>query len=175
MRPIGRISIIGTLAAGLAGVGAVPRAAAQEVYWPTHGWRRSSPEAQGMDSRVLAEAFDYIRQRKIPIHSLQIVRNGSLVLDAYFWPFQDSLLHDVASVTKSVTSTLVGIASGKHELIGVSEPLLSVFGTRPIANRDPRKERITIENLLTRTSGLDCHREPGEITLSYRMATTDRH
>src|SRR5256712_1897952 len=101
-----------------------------------------------MDSRVLAEAFDYIRQRQIPIHSLTIVRNGYMVLDAYFWPFQDSLLHDMASVTKSVTSTLIGIATARHELNGVNQPFLAVFGARPIANLDPRKARITIEDLL---------------------------
>ena len=41
-----------------------------ETYWPTHGWRSSTPEAQGMDSEALAQAFEYIRQRHIPIHSL---------------------------------------------------------------------------------------------------------
>jgi hypothetical protein len=30
-------------------------------HWPTRGWRSSSPEAQGMDSAKLAEAFDYIQ------------------------------------------------------------------------------------------------------------------
>src|SRR5438552_11131958 len=72
-------------------------------YWPTQGWRSSSPEAQGMDSAKLAEAFDYIQQQKVPIHSLLIVRNGSIVLDAYFYPFQADQLHDGASMTKSVT------------------------------------------------------------------------
>jgi len=124
-----------------------------------------------MDSRVLAEAFDYIRQRKIPIHSLLIVRNGYLVLDAYFWPFQDGLLHDVASVTKSVTSTLVGIAIGQHELNGVTQPLLAALGGRSVANLDLRKERMTIQDLLTMTSGLDCHVEHGEITLSQMMGS----
>ena len=47
-----------------------------ERYWPTHGWRSSSPEAQGMDSEALAQAFEYVRQNQIPIHSLLIVRNG---------------------------------------------------------------------------------------------------
>jgi CubicO group peptidase (beta-lactamase class C family) len=174
MLTVRRLAIVGALSlAGLVAVDPMPCAGAQQVYWPTHGWRQSSPEAQGMDSKVLAEAFDYIRQRKIPIHSLLIVRNGYLVLDAYFWPFQDSLVHDVASVTKSVTSTLVGIAIGQHQLNGISQTLPAVFRGRPIANLDLRKKRITIENLLTMTSGLDCHREHGEITLSQMMASPD--
>ena len=109
MRIFERIALVVFLAL-LATTGVGASAAEQREDWPTHGWRRSSLEAQGMDSEVLAEAFDEIRRRQIAIHSLTIVRNGYLVLDAYFWPFQDNLPHDMASVTKSVTSTLVGVA-----------------------------------------------------------------
>jgi CubicO group peptidase (beta-lactamase class C family) len=125
-----------------------------------------------MDSEVLADAFDYIRDHHTPIHSLTIVRNGHVVLDAYFWPFMDGQFHDVASVTKSVTSTLVGIAIGKHEL-ELLQPLTSVFNQRRIGNLDERKERMTIEHLLTMTSGLGCHANPGEITLSQMRKSAD--
>ena len=137
----------------------------EKSYWPTRGWRYSTPEAQGMDSDGLAQAFDYIRQHNIPIHSLLIVRNGDIVLDAYFYPFEEGQVHDGASTTKSITATLIGIAIGEHKLKGVHQPVLSLFPKRKISNRDPRKERMTIEHLLSMTSGLDCHREHGEITL----------
>src|SRR5208282_5338946 len=88
-----------------------PTPSAVVTYWPTHGWRSSTPEAQGIDSGVLAQAFDYIRQNQIPIHSWLIVRNGYVVLDAYFYPFQEGQVHDGASMTKSITSTLIGIAT----------------------------------------------------------------
>ena len=158
------------LAAALLSVAAVAHEsssapAADGIYWPTHGWRVSTPEAQGMDSEVLAQAFDYIRQHQIPIHSLLIVRNGYVVLDAYFFPFQEGQVHDAASVTKSITATLIGVAIGEHKLSSVSQPVLSLFPGRKIGNRDRRKERMTIEHLLTMTSGLDCHVEHAEITL----------
>ncbi len=158
--------------AGLAVVAPTPRAVAQQDPWPTHGWRRSSPEAQGMSSAVLAEAFDYIRQHRLPIHSLQVVRNGYLVLDAYFWPFRDGQVHDLASVTKSVTTTLVGIAIGEHRLSGVDQRLLPLFADRAVANRDERKDRITLEHLLTMTSGLDCV-GAHEVTLFEMMQSSD--
>jgi CubicO group peptidase (beta-lactamase class C family) len=138
---------------------------ADKPYWPTRGWRFSTPEAQGMDSEALAQAFDYIRHHNIPIHSLLIARNGYVVLDAYFYPFPEGQVHDGASTTKSITTTVVGIAIGEHKLKDVHEPVLSLFATRKIGNRDPRKERMTIEHLLSMTSGLDCHREHAEITL----------
>ncbi|WP_156170250.1 serine hydrolase [Luteimonas sp. FCS-9] len=150
----------------------VPDAVAQETYWPTHEWRNSSPEAQGMDSEVLADALDYVRDHQTPIHSLTIVRNGHVVLDAYFWPFQEGQLHDLASVTKSVTSTLAGIAIGRHAL-ELRQPLTAVFDQRRIANLDEQKRRMTIEHLLSMTSGLDCEAGRGEITLSQMRESTD--
>jgi CubicO group peptidase (beta-lactamase class C family) len=145
----------------------------QETYWPTHGWRSSTPEAQGMDSEVLAQAFDYVRQNHIPIHSLLIVRNGYVVLDAYFYPFQEGLFHDGASMTKSITSTLIGIAIGEHKVRSVHQSALSLFPGRNVVNRDERKQRMTIEGLLTMTSGLDCHVDHGEITLREMIRSKD--
>lgn len=163
------VCVLCALALGSVGV---PEAAAQETYWPTHGWRYSSPEAQGMDSAELANAFDYVRDHDTPIHSLTIVRNGQVVVDAYFWPFQAGQLHDLASVTKSVTSTLAGIAIGKQEL-ALQQPLTSVFGQQRIANLDERKKHVTIADLLTMTSGLDCDASHGEITLSQMRKSAD--
>jgi CubicO group peptidase (beta-lactamase class C family) len=126
-----------------------------------------------MDSEALAQAFDYVRQNQVPIHSLLIVRNGYVVLDAYFYPFQEGLVHDGASMTKSITSTLIGIAIGEHKLSSVHQPVLSLFPARNIAHRDERKERMTVEDLLTMTSGLDCHVDHGEITLREMMQSKD--
>ena len=145
----------------------------KETYTPTHGWRSSTPEMQGMDSEVFAQIFEYVRQHQIPIHSLLIVRNGYVVLDAYFYPFGEGQEHDVASVTKSVTSTLIGIAIAEHKLSGVQQPVLSFFPERKFDNHDNRKDRITIENLLSMTSGLDCHVDHGEITLKEMMQSKD--
>src|SRR5687768_11290136 len=68
--------------------------------FPRARWRVAQPESQGLDSGVLAEAVDYIREKRIPLHSFLIVRNGVMVLEAYFWPYHGRDLHDVASVTK---------------------------------------------------------------------------
>ncbi len=40
------------------------------AYWPTHAWRSSSPEEQGMDSAVLASMFAAIQDRALNLHSL---------------------------------------------------------------------------------------------------------
>ena len=108
-----------TLALILISIVAVAQVCAQAShadpdYWPTHGWRESSPEAQGMDSRTLAKALDYVLEHGVTIHGLLIVRNGRVVLDASFFPYRATDRHDLASVTKSVTATLIGIAIRKR-------------------------------------------------------------
>src|SRR5215470_17127973 len=99
---------------------------AADSEFPTPTWKTATPESQGLDSAVLAEALDYIRARGIPVHSFLVVRNGIIVLEAYFWPYQGSEVHDVASVTKSFTSAAVGIAIEKG-LIRVHDRVLSVL------------------------------------------------
>ena len=73
-------------------------------------WTTALPEEVGLDSGPLSEMFDYVREHNVPVHSVQIVRHGKLVLDAYFYPYNSEMRHDVASVTKSVTSSLIGLA-----------------------------------------------------------------
>jgi len=147
-------------------------ARAQAPLTPDDGWLSSSPEAQGLDSEALAQAFDFIRDRRVRIHSLVLVRNGHLVLDAYFFPFEPGQMHDVASVTKSITSTLVGIAIDEHKLQGLEARLLDVF-PQPVTKGDERRRRITLETLLTMSGGWDCRAHDAEITLREMRQSKD--
>ena len=142
---------------------ASPPPPAPTVTWPTHGWPRSAPEAQGIDSNVLADAMATIKARHIPVHSLLIERHGTIVLDAYFYPFADNQLHDVYSITKSVVSSLVGIAVSKEEVRDLNTPVLALLPQPATAETiDTRKARLTLAHLLSMTSGLDCGSEGGE-------------
>jgi CubicO group peptidase (beta-lactamase class C family) len=127
--------------------------------WPTHGWVVSTPEEQGLDSEVLADAMDSIRVRHLPVHSLLVERHGAIVLDAYFNPFADNELHDVASITKSVLSTVVGIAIGEQRFADLNTPVLALYPDSD-AQRDGWKSDITLGHLLSMTSGLDCSSDP---------------
>ena len=93
-------------------------------------WQLATPEEVGIDSASLAEMFEFVRERGIPVHSVQIVRHGRLVLDAYFYPYRAGMRHDVASVTKSITSTLIGLALQKGLIRDVQQPVLSFFPNR---------------------------------------------
>jgi CubicO group peptidase (beta-lactamase class C family) len=85
---------------------------------------------------------------------LLIIRNGSVVLDAYFYPYDGKTVHELASVTKSLMTTLIAIASDQNKL-QLDQQMLSFFPDRTIANSDALKERITIRHLASMSSGLE--------------------
>jgi CubicO group peptidase (beta-lactamase class C family) len=134
-------------------IGAQP-APAQDDDWPTDGWRTSTPEEQGIDSVRLAEMFAYIAEQDLNMHSLLIVRNGYLVAEMYRPPYTVDRLHHVFSVTKSFTSALIGMALADGTITSLDQRLVDFFPDRAIANLDDQKRAITLEHLLTMSSGL---------------------
>ncbi|WP_306590403.1 serine hydrolase [Geothrix sp. 21YS21S-4] len=123
-------------------------------YWPSETWRTSSPEQQGLSSEVLCQALDQIRERNIEVDRILIVRHGYLVLDATFFPFAKDSLHDVASITKSITSLNVGIAIDRGWVKRVQVPVLSLFPERKSPLADEAEGQLNVAHLLTMTSGL---------------------
>src|SRR6266540_2747240 len=93
-------------------------------YWPTAGWHTATPESHGFDSAIMAEGLRAIVKDGTKIHSLLVVSGGEVVLDAYFYPYDGSVVHDQASVTKSVMTTLIGIAADQGKL-DLDTPILS--------------------------------------------------
>jgi CubicO group peptidase (beta-lactamase class C family) len=116
----------------------------------------STPEEQGMDSELLADAVAYLTQRRLDYrpHQVIVARHGRRVLDVALYPFSQGLRHDIASVGKMITGTLIGIAIDRGFIASADEPVLSFFPDREIANRDARKEAMTIAHLLAQRSGI---------------------
>ncbi len=125
-------------------------------YWPTAGWRSSTPEEQGMDSGLLSAMLGEILEENYAIDSVTIVRNGYMVVDVSIHPFSSTSKHNIYSCTKSVVSALVGIAINQGYIEGLNQSVLSFFPQRTIANRDANKEAMTLEHLLTMTTGFQC-------------------
>jgi len=125
-------------------------------YWPTEGWRTSTPEAQGMRSDVLADMLSLVQEKGYKIDSITVVRNGFIVADAYFYPFRKGMKHSIHSCTKSIISALIGIALDRGYIKGINQSALSFFPNKTIANLDEWKKAITVRHLLTMSSGLKC-------------------
>ena len=123
---------------------------------PTQGWQVSTPEEQGIRSQMLAEMMEHIKKNGFNIDSVLIVRNGNMVLDAYFYPYSKGQKHIIHSCTKSIMSALIGIAIEKGYIQNVNQPIMDFFPDKRIAHLDDLKKSITLENLLTMASGLKC-------------------
>jgi CubicO group peptidase (beta-lactamase class C family) len=123
-------------------------------YWPTEGWQESTPEEQGMDSGKLADALLAMREQKVNIHSLLIVRNWRVIVDAYFHPYDGTSVHNLRSDTKSVTTALIGIAIDQGKL-SLDDRMISFFPDIPISHPDPKLETVTIKDLVMMANGLE--------------------
>lgn len=106
----------------------------------------------GIDESELIMAYEKIDDIQ-QIQSLLVSRNGVLISEAYFHGYTENELHDVMSVTKSFTSTLVGIAIDKGFIQSV-EQTLGDFITPDIYPLDTQKSAISIRNLLRMSSGI---------------------
>jgi CubicO group peptidase (beta-lactamase class C family) len=126
------------------------------ISWPTKGWSTSTPEAQGMDSGVLAAMLDEIQRQDHDIDSVTVVRNGYLVADAAIYPYEQDTKHIIHSCTKSIVSALIGIAIEQGYIDGVQTPVLDFFPGRSVENIDENKKSMTLKDLLTMSSGLNC-------------------
>jgi CubicO group peptidase (beta-lactamase class C family) len=134
-------------------------------------WKTSSPEEQGMNSLTFVNAIKHFRQDSFNIHRLLIIRNNHIVVDVSFYPFKDIYVHDLASVTKSITSLLIGIAIDKNLIKGDDEPILNYFPEYKIKN--DTLEAVTIRDLLNMSSGFQCSWNNGEKELTQMRKTND--
>lgn len=121
-------------------------------YWPTEEWQYSSPEAQGMDSNKLVRLFE---PSDSSIHSILIIRHGYIVLEAYAPGISSDSPQPIYSATKSFTSAMVGIALAKGYLASLDQRVLDFFPNRKIADPNPRKSAITLQDLMTMMPGVD--------------------
>jgi len=127
------------------------------------GWSTASLEDVGI-SRVGIEKFIQmiidtpIDSVSAPeVHGVLIARHGKLVLEEYFHGENREKPHDTRSAAKSLTATLIGAAINSGVPLKASSPVYQVMngGTFP-PDLDARKRALTLEHLLTMSSGLDC-------------------
>ena len=124
------------------------------------GWQVASLEEQGMDALRIGEAAHEIRHGDFEeVHCMLIVRHGRLVFEEYYLdqpPHGPAELHNLNSVTKSVTSALVGAAAQQGYIQDTDQSILDFFPEHAsIVNADPRKAELKLWHLLTMTAGLE--------------------
>ena len=123
------------------------------------GWRSIRPRDAGLNIERLSALISSVVSGEWPnTHSILVAKNGNLVVEEYFYGFDESMLHDMRSASKSLASTLVGLAIDRKMIEGSDAKVLSFFPQyRWYKAWDPRKADISIRNLMTMSSGLDAN------------------
>ena len=119
---------------------------------PINDWKISTPKEQGLDPMIVAELY-YNAKKLETIYSLLIVKNGYLIAEGYFNDGSVKQKNILASVTKSYTSALVGIALEQRLLSNIDQKMLDFFPELASKISDPRKQKITLRNLIEMRAG----------------------
>jgi CubicO group peptidase (beta-lactamase class C family) len=149
-------------------------------------WQRTSFEAAGLDASPLLALDSAVRAGEFDnVDRLVVVRDGMLLFSERYARNYDSIssgfdmrphqfnyqhpdwhpfymggnLHSLQSVTKSVTSALIGIAIGRGEIEGVDVSLLELLGDYDTSATDERLADATLEDLLTMRLGIEWHEQ----------------
>jgi len=153
----------------------------QNEYYPAKQWRTSTPEAQGLKSDVLQAFSDELASGELGyIDDMLIIRNGYLVFSESYENDYDSLykatntapgqynyfdtdwhpyyqkgrLHTMQSVSKGITSLLIGIAIDKGQISNENVKIHSFFDDYDLSDLDERWSKITLKHVLTMTTGI---------------------
>jgi hypothetical protein len=127
------------------------------------GWPVGTLAEAGLDAgalgklvqAVVSEPMDQPDARQV--HAILIARHGKLVFEEYFHGENRDRLHDTRSASKSVTADLVGAVMQAGAPLHLTDPVYKVMngGAFP-PGLEPRKQAMTLEHLLTMSSGIYC-------------------
>lgn len=116
------------------------------------GLSRSTPEEQGVDSAGVQSLVEAFESKIHAVHSLMLVRHGKVVAEGWWAPYQAGDLHIMYSVSKSFTSTAIGLAQ-QEGLLHVNDLVLSFFPELAPENSAEQMKNMRIRDLLRMSSG----------------------
>jgi CubicO group peptidase (beta-lactamase class C family) len=113
---------------------------------------RSTPEAQGVPSAALLAFIDSIESAQLELHSFMVVRHGSVVAEGWWDPYAADLPHMLFSLSKSFTSSAVGIAVSEGRL-SIEDPVISFFPDKLPTEISDNLAAMTVRDLLIMGTG----------------------
>ncbi|TFC88422.1 class C beta-lactamase-related serine hydrolase [Cryobacterium sp. TMT1-21] len=112
---------------------------------------RSTPEAEGMSSQAILD-FVAAAEQLESLHSLMVVRHGRVVAEGWWHPYAAQHPHLMFSVSKSFTSTAIGLAIGEGRLT-LDDLVVDLLPDDLPAQIDPHLAALSVRHLLTMTTG----------------------
>jgi CubicO group peptidase (beta-lactamase class C family) len=113
---------------------------------------RSTPEAQGISSSAIMAFVREAEQKIDALHSIMIVRHGHVVAEGWWAPYGANTRHELYSLSKSFTSTAVGLAIAEGKL-SLNDPVLKFFPMEGPANPSNNLKLMRVHDLLRMSTG----------------------
>jgi CubicO group peptidase (beta-lactamase class C family) len=116
---------------------------------------RSTPEAQGISSAAILAFVEAANQQSVSTNAIQsfmLVRHGHVVAEGWWSPYGAEIPHKMFSLSKSFTSTAVGLAIADGKL-SLDDPVLSFFPEDAPTNPSPYLKAMRVRDLLIMSSG----------------------
>ena len=113
---------------------------------------RSTPEAQGVSSAAILEFIETANRKVDSLHSFMLVRNGHVVAEAWWAPEASDKPHVLWSLSKSFTSTAVGLAIAEGKL-SLDDPVLKFFPDDAPDKPSANLKAMRVRDLLTMNAG----------------------
>ncbi len=141
------------------GLGAISLSLASDALayhqpWRSGGLPRSLPGLQGVNPEGVLNFLTTVETRKLNVHSLMVVRHGNVVAEGWWAPYAPDLKHTLYSLSKSFTSTAVGMAVAEGKL-SVDDKVVSFFPNDLPATVSDNLAAMRIQDLLTMSTGHD--------------------
>ena len=114
--------------------------------------RASCPEEVGVSSKEIARFMQHIKDGNIRFHSFMVIRHGKVAAECYFAPYNADTPHQMYSVSKSVTSTAVGLCV-QEGLLSVEDRIVDIFPDYVPKEPDENLSKLKVRHLLSMTSG----------------------
>lgn len=116
------------------------------------GLPRSTPEAQGVSSAAIQEFIDAADQQLDALHSFMLVRHGHVVAEGWWAPYHPDANHSLYSLSKSFTSTAVGLAIAEGKL-SLNDEILQAFPEDAPADAGNNLKAMRLRDLLRMSTG----------------------
>jgi CubicO group peptidase (beta-lactamase class C family) len=96
--------------------------------------------------------LDAVERDRLDLHSLMLVRHGHVVAEGWWAPYRADRVHLLYSLSKSFTSTAIGMAQAEG-LLSIDDPVVSFFPDKVAVVASPYVTAMKVRHLLTMASG----------------------